>query len=45
MDLELTQVQQLSERVLDEVELAVVGKRQSLELVFLALLLLPTGGL
>ncbi len=38
MELELTQVQELSERVLDEVELAVVGKRQSLELVFLGFL-------
>jgi MoxR-like ATPase len=36
--MELTQVRELSERVLDEVELAVVGKREPLELVFLGFL-------
>ena len=36
--LPLTQVQQLSQRVLDEVERAVVGKRDALELVLMGLL-------
>ncbi len=36
--MELTQVQELSDRVLDEVEKAVVGKRDALELVWLGFL-------
>jgi MoxR-like ATPase len=36
--MELSQVRELSVRVLDEVELAVVGKREPLELVFLGFL-------
>jgi MoxR-like ATPase len=36
--LPLPQVQELASRVLDEVERAVVGKREALELVFLGLL-------
>ncbi len=38
MALQLAQVQELSERVLDEVERAVVGKRGALELVLMGLL-------
>ena len=36
--MELTQVQELSEQVLDEVEKVVVGKRDPLELVWLGFL-------
>ncbi len=38
MELQLAQVQELSQRVLDEVERAVVGKRGALELVLMGLL-------
>ena len=37
--MDLSQVHELSDRVLDEVEKAVVGKREPLELVFLGFLI------